>query len=77
MSAEAKALLDELMGRSRNLDPSQQPEDISWNSDDVSGIESEGETDLSKSSLLKFRESLVLDQMKALIWEDYYLGTPL
>ncbi|GFS19830.1 LUC7-like protein 3 [Elysia marginata] len=35
MSAEAKALLDELMGRSRNLDPSQQPVDISWNSDDV------------------------------------------
>lgn len=35
MAAEAKALLDELMGRARNLDPSQQPQDITWHSTDV------------------------------------------
>ncbi|XP_012937842.1 luc7-like protein 3 [Aplysia californica] len=35
MAAEAKALLDELMGRSRNLDPADNPEDLSWDSADV------------------------------------------
>ena len=35
MAAEARALLDELMGRSRNLDPSDNNTDLRWDDPDV------------------------------------------
>ncbi|KAH9507584.1 hypothetical protein Btru_051519 [Bulinus truncatus] len=64
MAAEAKALLDELMGRTRNLDPSQQPEDLSWNSPDkpVELLESNHVMNLEQD-MVNFIFSLVVQKL--------------
>ena len=38
-SAAAAALLDELMGRTRNFDPNDRPPELRWDSDEVSIVQ--------------------------------------
>lgn len=37
-TSAAAALLDELMGRARNLDPNEKPPEIHWNDPEVSNL---------------------------------------